>query len=405
MKVVITGVGAVSGFGWGTDVLWRGLESGKTTIRDCTIFDTTGQRTSVAAEVDPPDADAGVRTDELKNLSRSDVFAVVAAREAMALANLEQGGPRTGVFCGGSTAGMAECEEYFGRLFGSRPGMAKLNLLASQQLNGPGDAVARDIGACGPVVGFSSACASGAMAIGAALEAVRSGEVDVAVAGGADSLCLLTYSGFNSLRSVDPGPCQPFRSERQGLSLGEGAGMLVIETLDRAVGRGAIPLAEVAGYGASCDAHHMTAPQPEGDGALAAMIAALEDSGLTASEINAVNAHGTGTPHNDASEAFALRRLLGGRSNEVPLTAPKGALGHVLGAAGALEAVASVLALKHGKVFPTSGGNVADPDLGIDLVRETPRSLPEGRATWISTNFAFGGANAALVIRGVGSAK
>ncbi len=399
MKVVITGVGAVSGFGWGVEKLWRGLESGATSIREPSVFDVEGQRTTLAAEVGPPDADASIEIDDLRNLSRADVFAVIAAREALVRAGVDAGGPRTGVFCGGSTAGMAECEDFVGRIIGVHPGKATLSMVASQQLNGPGDAVARDIGACGPVIGFSSACASGAMALGAALEAVRSGEVDVALAGGADSLCRLTYSGFNALRSVDSAPCRPFRRDRQGLSLGKGAGMLVLEPLDRAVARGVEPLAELAGYGASCDAHHMTAPHPEGDGALAAMNAALVDAGLGSLEVGVVNAHGTGTPHNDKAESCALRRLFGERILEVPLTAPKGALGHVLGAAGALEAVASVLALECGRIFPTAGSAPADPDFGIDLVVDEGRKISEEKQTWISTNFAFGGANAALVIR------
>lgn len=399
MKVVITGVGAVSGFGWGVEELWRGLESGVTSIRIPLLFDVEGQRTSLAAEVVPPPEGVWKGKDDLGNLSRADVFGVIAGREAMKMAGLQSGGPRTGVFCGGSTAGMAECEDFIGRLVGVRSGRPTLKMLASQQLNGPGDAVARDVGACGPVVGFSSACASGAMALGAALEAVRSGEVDVALAGGADSLCLLTYSGFNSLRSVDPEPCRPFREDRQGLSLGEGAGMLVLESLDRARARGAEPLAELAGYGASCDAHHMTAPHPEGDGALAAMQAALDDAGLSGEDIGVINAHGTGTPHNDQSESRALRRLLGERLLKVPLTAPKGSFGHVLGAAGALEAVASVLAVERKTIFQTAGTDPADPELGVDLVLESPRRQLQDRQVWISTNFAFGGANAALIIR------
>ncbi len=397
MRVVVTGIGAVSGFGWGVDALWRGLETGESAIRESTVFDTRDQRTHVAAEVGLPDGDVGI--DDLKNLSRADIFAIAAAREAMRGADLDAIGVRTGVFVGGSTAGMAECEEFVGRLSGVRPGRPALHLLASQQLNSPGDAVARDIGAAGPVIGFSSACASGAMALGAAMEAVRSGEVDVAVAGGADSLCLLTYSGFNSLRSVDEAQCRPFRRDRQGLSLGEGAGMVVLEGLERAEARGLKPLAELAGYGASCDAHHMTAPHPEGDGALAAMTAALADAGLNTQDVTAVNAHGTGTPHNDQAEASALRRLFGRRLQEVPVTAPKGALGHILGAAGALETVATVVAINQGTVFPTAGPDDADPELGIDLVVAESRPQPRDTQVWISTNFAFGGANAALVIR------
>jgi 3-oxoacyl-[acyl-carrier-protein] synthase II len=397
MRVVVTGIGAVSGFGWGVDALWRGLESGESAIGESTVFDTRGQRTHVAAEVGVPDSGAGIG--DLRNLSRADIFAIAAAREAIRGAGLDAEGAGTGVFIGGSTAGMAECEEFVGRLAGLRPGRPALHLLASQQLNGPGDAVARDIGAAGPVIGFSSACASGAMALGAAMEAVRSGEVDLAVAGGADSLCLLTYSGFNSLRSVDEAPCRPFRGDRQGLSLGEGAGMVVLEGLERAVARGAKPLAELAGYGASCDAHHMTAPHPDGDGALAAMSAALADAGVDAEDISAVNAHGTGTPHNDQAEASALRRLFGRRLQEVPVTAPKGAVGHILGAAGALEAVATVVAISQETVFPTAGRDNADPELGIDLVVADSRHHPRDPQVWISANFAFGGANAALVIR------
>lgn len=395
MTVVVTGIGAVSGFGWGADALWRGLLSGATAIRTPHTFDTSGQRTALAAEV-PPDAaveDPSRRT----TLSRADRFAIAAASEAVAAAGARVAGDRAGVFCGGSTAGMRECEEFVARLVAGRAGPPSLSLLAAQQLSAPGDAVARHLGVRGPVIGFSSACASGAMAVGAALEAVRSGEVDVAVAGGADALCLLTYSGFNALRSVDAGPSRPFRHDRAGLSLGEGAGMLVLETAAHAASRGVAPLAEIAGYGASCDAYHMTAPRPEGDGALVAMTAALDDASLTPGDLGVVNAHGTGTELNDDAESCALRRLFGERASAIPVTAPKGAVGHILGAAGAIEAVASVLGIIHDTIFPTAGDDPVDPAFGIDLVVGAPR--PAGGRSWISTNLAFGGANAALILR------
>jgi 3-oxoacyl-(acyl-carrier-protein) synthase len=179
-----------------------------------------------------------------------------------------------GVFFGGSTGGMWECEEYVARLLGVRAGRPGIAWLASQQINCPGDAVARQLRLTGPTLTISSACASGTLAVGAALDAIRRGEIDVAIAGGSDALCVLTYSGFNALRSVDPEPCRPFRADRVGLSLGEGAGVLVLETARSAQSRGAKPLAELLGWGASCDAHHLTAPHPEGVGAARAIAAA-----------------------------------------------------------------------------------------------------------------------------------
>ena len=399
----MTGVGAVSGFGWGTAALHEGLAAGRTAIAEPQAFDTSGQRTRLASEV-PGLPDAGFEVENARpRLSRADLFAVWAAREAVAEAGLEIAGPRTGVYFGGSTAGMLECEEYFARLIDVADGPARLSLLASQQLNCPGDAVARDLGACGPVQSFSSACSSGAQAVAAAVDAIRDGVVDVAVAGGSDALCRLTYAGFNSLRSVDAAPSRPFRADRAGLSLGEGCGVLVLESAEHARARGVEPAVEVAGLGESCDAHHMTAPEPSGSGARSAMEAAIADAGLTASSVHAVNAHGTGTPHNDSAEAAAIAEILAGVHPPVPVTAPKAAFGHVLGAAGALEAVVCVLAIRAGIVYPTPGDDGCDTDLGIDLVIGKPRAVDDERAVWISTNLAFGGANAALLIRGSGS--
>jgi 3-oxoacyl-[acyl-carrier-protein] synthase II len=196
---------------------------------------------------------------------------------------------------------------------------------------------------------------------------------------------------------VDERPCRPFRANRQGLSIGEGAGAMVLESLEHAGRRGARPLAEVLGWGASCDAHHMTAPHPEGTGAAAAIRAALADAGVAPEAVGFVNAHGTGTPHNDVSEARALAAVFGERAPRLAVTANKGAVGHLLGSSGAIEAVATVLALVHGAVQPTAGDGEPDPDLGVDLVQGTPRPLPP-HAVAISTSFAFGGANAAVVL-------
>jgi 3-oxoacyl-[acyl-carrier-protein] synthase II len=290
---------------------------------------------------------------------------------------------------------MYESELFFAD-FLREPGRARLSSLVSQQVNAPGDAVARQLGVTGPVVTFSSACASGALALGAALEAVRSGEVEVAIAGGSDSLCQLTYAGFNALRSVDEVPCRPFRAGRAGMSFGEGAAVLVLEPLARALARGAEPLAVLAGAGSSCDAHHMTAPDPTGAGAAAAVAAALADAGVAPEVVDFVNVHGTGTPLNDAAEWQALQRVFGNRAGELPLVATKALIGHLLGCSGAIEAVATVLCLHHGELHPVRRDGEADPELPVSLVLDEPLRLP-GARTAVSTSLAFGGSNAALV--------
>jgi 3-oxoacyl-[acyl-carrier-protein] synthase II len=294
---------------------------------------------------------------------------------------------------------MLESEAYLESLFavaagGGRPPAG--SLLASQQNNGPGDAVARDLGVGGPVQTISAACASGAIAIGEALHAVRRGEVDVAIAGGSDALCRLTYAGFNALRAVDERPCRPFRGDRAGLSLGEGSAVLVLESRERAEARGARPLAVASGEAATCDAHHMTSPQPDGAGAAAAIRGALADARVDPDAIDFVNAHGTGTPLNDAAECAALVAVFGDRTAELPVTSTKSLVGHLLGSAGALEAVATILCLLHGEVHPMPEDGRSDHDLPLRLVLGRPLRLTRARHA-LSTSLGFGGANAALV--------
>jgi 3-oxoacyl-[acyl-carrier-protein] synthase II len=403
-RVAVSGVGAVSGLGWGIGPLWEGLRAGRTAIRPFERFDHSAHRTHLAAEA--VDGDGGALTNDprwQRLLSLADRFAVFASAEALAMAGVSLEEPlkeiQAGVFFGSSTGGMWESERFFNEFLRGRWRSARMRDLAAQQVNSPGDAVARWFGANGPVRTISSACSSGALALGAALDAVRSGEVDVAVAGGSDSLCQLTYAGFNALRSVDEGPCRPFRAGREGMSFGEGSAVLVLEPLERVLARGAEPLAEFSGAGSACDAHHMTAPDPSGAGAAAAMEAALRDAGIPASEVGFVNAHGTGTPLNDAAEWQALQRVFGERAGEIPLTATKALLGHLLGSSGSIEAVATVLCLRHEELHPVptcSEGAAVDPDLPASLVLDRPLPLPGVQAA-ISTSLAFGGSNAALV--------
>jgi 3-oxoacyl-[acyl-carrier-protein] synthase II len=202
------------------------------------------------------------------------------------------------------------------------------------------------------------------MAIGDALRALRRGDVDVALAGGSDALCQLTYAGFNALRSVDEAASRPFRKDRLGLSIGEGAGVLVLESADHAKRRGAEPIAILAGEASTCDAHHMTAPQPDGSGAAEAIRLALVDAGVAPGDVNFVNAHGTGTPLNDASEAAALTAVFGARVRSIPVTSTKALIGHLLGSAGAVEAVVTALCLARGEVHPMPDTGLHDPDIG-----------------------------------------
>jgi 3-oxoacyl-[acyl-carrier-protein] synthase II len=401
-RVVVTGMGAVSAWGWSVDDLWQGLRSGEPGVRTTTGFDTSNQRTRIAGEVPEPGTRLCARFAAWQRLSQADRFAVVAADEAWQqaqLPELDSGEWLTGTYAGCSTAGMLECEEYLRRLVKLSPDPPRLSLLASQQVNAPGDAVARHLRVTGPVETVSSACSSGALAIGAGLQAIRGGEIDVAVAGGSDSLCLLTYSGFNSLRSLDERPCRPFRADRAGLSIGEGAGFVILERLDRARQRGVEPLAELLGAGASCDAHHMTAPHPEGEGAMLAINQALRDAGVGPDDIDFVNAHGTGTPLNDLSEWQAIKKVFGERAADLPVTASKGSVGHLLGCSGAIEMVSTVLSLRDGLVHRTPGGGEIDPATEIDLVLEEHRPISRAGLA-VSTSFAFGGANGALVIGG-----
>lgn len=396
-RVAVSGVGAVSGLGWGIAPLWEGLRAGRTAIRPFERFDHSAHRTHLAAEIDVPEPADLAGDPRWKHLSLADRFAVFAAAEALAMAGLSAPLEElAGVWFGSSTGGMFESERFFGEFLRGRWRHAKLRDLASQQVNAPGDAVARWFGASGPVRTVSSACSSGALALGAALDAVRSGEVEAAVAGGSDSLCRLTYAGFNALRSVDEGPCRPFRAGREGMSFGEGSAVLVLEPVERVLARGGEPLAVLSGAGSACDAHHMTAPDPTGAGAAAAVEAALRDAGMPPDEVGFVNAHGTGTPLNDAAEWKALRRVFGERAGDLPLAATKALLGHLLGSSGAIEAVATVLCLRHGEVHPVPSSSDADPELPVSLVLDRPLPLPGVRAA-VSTSLAFGGSNAALV--------
>jgi 3-oxoacyl-[acyl-carrier-protein] synthase II len=397
-RVVITGVGAVSAWGWGTEALWFGLTSGETAIRNFDRFDHTDYRTHVAAQVPAPPEGLPGSFRGWRRSCLADRYAVAATAEALREARLELAPPErdAAVVFGSSTGGMLETEEYYSRFVGATDGRASLGLLASQQVSAPGDAVAREFRVTRPVQTVSAACVSGASAIGLAFDAIRDGEEQVVIAGAADSLCRITYGGFNSLRSVDEQPCRSFRKGREGLSLGEGGAAVILESLDHALGREATPLAELVGFGSSNDAHHMTAPHPKGHGAYVALAGALREAKTSPESVDFVNAHGTGTPLNDVAEWEALREALGEHAARVPVTSTKGSAGHLLGAAGAIEAVATILCLRNEVVHPTPGPGEIDPEAPVNLVRNRPLSVSPMRSA-VSLNLGFGGSNTALV--------
>jgi 3-oxoacyl-[acyl-carrier-protein] synthase II len=397
--VGVTGIGAVSAFGWGIEPLWAGLSAGQTAIGDFDRFDHGEYSTHLAAQVPKRETPETTGRSTPRGTCLAERFALAATREALRMAGLGEdlSTARAGVFFSSSTGGMFEAEQYYLALrAGQRP---DLRLIVTHTVAVPGDTVARHFRVTGPVETTSSACASGALAVESALDAVRRGDVAVAIAGGSDSLCRTTFGGFNALRAVAEDPCVPFRQQRTGLSLGEGAGVLVIEALDAARARGREPLAVLAGAGSSSDAHHMTAPDPLGHGAARAMEKALEDAGMDVAEVDFVNAHGTGTPLNDLAEWQAMSRVFGERASRLPLTSTKASIGHLLGSAGSIEAVATILCLWHRAVHPCAGPGETDPLTPVDLVRHQPRRL-EDPCRALSLNLGFGGCNGALVLTG-----
>jgi len=399
LRLAVTGVGIVCALGRDQDEFWAHALEGRTGFGPLDLFDTSGCRSELAAQVR---GGARVRRGDARRASRTDLFCMTAAREAVAQAGLTRPAAdsalsRFGVSLGSSTAGMLEaerwCREGLARGFERRPLSDVLRLPSSV----PADAVGNMLGAAGPRLSNMTACASSALSIAHAADLIRSGEAPGMVAGGGDALCLMTHAGFGALRLLDRSACRPFDASRQGLSLGEGAGVMVLERWDHAAARGAAPLAEFLDYGASCDAHHMTAPHPDGRGAAAAMAEALARSGISADHIGHINAHGTGTALNDAAEARGMLAVFGAAGvARIPITSTKSTTGHLLGGSGGLEAVVLVLSLVHQTAPPTMGWESADGEMtALDIVAHRPRPMTFDYG--MSNSFGFGGANCALV--------
>jgi 3-oxoacyl-[acyl-carrier-protein] synthase II len=399
-RVAVTGLGLVCSLGRDAREVWGNALEGKGGIARLDLFDPAGCLSDLAGQVRRlPEVDGWSRA-ERRRASRTDRLCVAAALEAVRQAGLEGSEPlgRFGVCLGTSAAGMLESEAYCREVVERSPDAARPSRILRLPSSAPADAVARRLRAAGPRLSNMTACASSALSIAQAADLIRAGEAPGMIAGGGDALCRMTYAGFNALRLVDAQPARPFDASRQGLSLGEGAGILVLESWEEAERRGAPPLAELLDYGASCDAAHMTAPHPEGRGAAAAMAEALQRSGVPPAAIGHINAHGTGTSLNDLTEAKAILAVFGEeRAARLPLTANKSLFGHLLGGSGGAEAAILILSLKHQVFPPTLGWKAPDRDLRLDVVAPAAR-----RAAFdlgLSNSFGFGGANCSLLFK------
>jgi 3-oxoacyl-[acyl-carrier-protein] synthase II len=388
-RVVVTGLGAVSPFGAGVKAYWAGLAAGACAIRPLTLIDAEGLRCRIAGEV--PEVTGGSA-----RRSRADRLALTAALEALEDASLSAA-ERTeaALVVGAVGGGMLEAEEwYWARARGvqlPRGPAALRSILPGSHT----ETLGHRLGLGGPRHTVVTACSSGAVALAEAAELVADGAVDVALAGGVDAMTRMCFMGFNALKLLDPEPCRPFDKDRRGMSIGEGAAFVVLEAAERARARGARVYAELAGHGMTTDAFHVTAPEPEGEGMVRAMRAALVAAGVEAGAVGYVNAHGTATPQNDRIEARAIARVFG--EGRLLVSSTKSMIGHTMAAAGGLEAVATVLALTEELIPPTAALTTPDPEVAFDCVPRVAREAAVECA--ISNSFGFGGQNISLVFR------
>ncbi|MGW2522773.1 beta-ketoacyl synthase N-terminal-like domain-containing protein [Streptomyces sp. NPDC001617] len=397
-RVVVTAMGAVTSQGAGVEALWHGVRAGKVAIDRVRGLSTEGCATDIGGEVTaplPPTgydylADLGAREHE-----RAVDLALAAAREAMSAHGLpDLPAEQWGVAIGSCNGGTQSAERVLRRAAAHAltPDDARELLLLSPHTIA--EILASAFGLKGPVLSVNTACASGAHALAHAVEAIRAGRAQAFLVGGTDAFTETAYAGFSSLQSLSRRPAAPYSRHRDGLSLGEGSGMLVLAEESVARAAGAPVLAELLGYGLSADGHHATAPHPRGEGAARAIRSALRTSGLTVEDVPYVNGHGTGTPKNDSAESNAVRAALGEAAEKVALSSVKSMIGHLLGAAGAVEAIVTVSALEEQLAPPTAGFTEPDPRCGLDAVPGSARPMAMDVA--LSNNFAFAGANATV---------
>ena len=406
-RVVITGLGLVTPLGIGVDETWSALCEGRSGIGEITRFDTTEFTTKIAGEVKDFNAEDFLPKKEARRTEKFIAYAVAGARMALENARLtidDTNGPRVGVITGCGLGGLEmlettartvqekgpkRCSPFFiPRLIGNMaPGMISIHL-----------------GAKGPNISVATACAAGAHAIGDACNTILRGQADAMITGGVESVITPTcVAGFNAMKALstrndDPQKAsRPFDRDRDGFVVGEGAGILILEELDHARGRGATILAEMAGYGQSGDGYHMTSPSPDGDGMIRCMQAALDSAGITCETIDYINAHGTSTPLNDLYETRAIKKVFGDFAPRIPISSTKSMTGHLLGGAGGIETSFTVLAIKNSIIPPTINLENPGEECDLDYVPKVARQADIAYA--MSNSFGFGGTNASLVVK------
>lgn len=399
-RVVVTGLGAVTPIGIGREKLWEGLMVGRSGFSPVESFDTSGYHVHLGAEVRDFDPVRYVRRCDANVIGRASQFAIAASRLALddaGLSTTDLNRDRTGVAVGTTSGEPKEVELFNDAYLADAVEDVGPEFIRRYPCHMISTYVARELELEGVNVMIPTACAAGNYAVAYGVDALRLDQADVMLAGGADCFSRITYTGFARLGAIAPELCQPFDRKRRGMIPGEGAGVLVLESRDKAIARGARIYAEVAGYGLSCDAHHMTGAHPEGFGAARAMRLALADSGLNTASVSYISAHGTGTATNDRIETAAVKRVFGEQAYKVPISSVKSMLGHTMGAASAIEACVCALAVHTDVVPPTVNYEEPDPDCDLDYVMEGARALEVNVA--MNNAYAFGGNNASVVFR------
>ena len=408
VRIVVTGMGAITPLGNSCESFWTGLVDGRSGLGPVTRFDPSGVSSKVAAEVKGFDPDDWMDPKDAKRNDRYTQFAVAAARQAwnqsgLATASLDPN--RFGCIIGTGIGGVETVEKQAARM--AEGGARKVSpfLIPMFIGNMASGIVAIELGAKGPNYGTVSACATASHALGDAVRILRLGEAEVMLAGGSEaSITELCFAGFSNMKAMSTRyndrpteASRPFDAGRDGFVMGEGAGLLMLETLEHAQARGATILAELIGHGATCDAYHITSPGPGGDGLSRCLRAAIADAGLEPADVDYVNAHGTSTPLNDATETEAMKSAFGAHAANVRISSTKSMTGHLLGAAGGIEAIAVVEALRHGRVPPTINYTAPDPACDLDYVPNT--AVEADLKVGVSSNLGFGGQNACVVFR------
>lgn len=404
-RVVVTGLGAVTPLGNDVSTFWENLLTGKSGVGPITQFDASNLEVRIAAEVKDFDPVGLFGRREARRHDRFTLFALEAARQAVADAGLrfeQEDRDAVGVIIGTGIGGALTFLENYDVLLKAGPRRVSPFMIPMMMPNAAAAVIAITYGLRGPNICVSSACATGAHAIGEAAEMIRRGDAEVMICGGSEAVIHpLAVSGFANMgalsaRNDEPQRAsRPFDAKRDGFVLGEGAGVLVLESLEHAQARGARIYCELAGYGASCDAYHIAAPEEAGEGAALAMRRALADAGLPPEAVNYINAHGTSTPLNDRIETLAIRTVFGPHADHLAVSSTKSMIGHLMGAAGAVEAIVCVKTLETGWVHPTINYETPDPECNLDYVPNQARYLKPRVA--LSNSFGFGGHNGCLV--------